>query len=174
MNAAEIFARAAHAGQVRKYTGVPYWHHCRNVAALVENKTSFEMEDYEDAVNAAWLHDTIEDTKITAADIAAVFGERVASIVVELTDDTTGKNRAARKAIDRARLSAATDIAQTVKCADLIDNTRSIVEHDPTFARVYLAEKRALLDVLSEADPLLREMAWETLEKAEKSMGDAS
>ena len=48
---------------------------------------------------------------------------------------------------------------QTIKCADLISNTSSIVQHDPKFAALYLAEKRELLEVLREADPLLRQLA---------------
>jgi hypothetical protein len=47
----------------------------------------------------------------------------------------------------------------TIKCADLISNTSSIVKHDPKFAEVYLEEKRLLLDVLTKADPWLVEIA---------------
>jgi hypothetical protein len=42
-----------------------------------------------------------------------------------------------------------------VKLADLIANSRSIMAHDPTFARVYLEEKRMLLEVLSRGDATL-------------------
>jgi hypothetical protein len=49
---------------------------------------------------------------------------------------------------------------QTIKCADLISNTSSIVMHDPKFAITYLAEKRALLDAMVLAHPRLREMAY--------------
>jgi guanosine-3',5'-bis(diphosphate) 3'-pyrophosphohydrolase len=64
-------------------------------------------------------------------------------------------NRAERKAASRARLAAAPGWVQTIKCADLISNTSSIVKHDPKFAVTYLEEKRLLLDVLTKADPRL-------------------
>jgi hypothetical protein len=48
---------------------------------------------------------------------------------------------------------------QTIKCADIISNTSSIVMHDPAFARVYLEEKRLLLERLTEADPRLLALA---------------
>ena len=51
--------------------------------------------------------------------------------------------------------------------ADPIDNTRSIVGHDPDFAVVYMREKRLLLDVLTKADPALREIAVKQLQSYE-------
>jgi hypothetical protein len=45
--------------------------------------------------------------------------------------------------------------AQTVKLADLIANSRSIMAHDPAFAKIYLEEKRMLLEVLTRGDATL-------------------
>lgn len=89
-----------------------------------------------------------------------------------MTDVSRGHpgRRAERKALDRAHLAGAPDEAQTIKCADLIDNTSSIVAHDPAFARVYLEEKRALLEVLTRADPTLLAMAWSTCESAQDTL----
>ena len=56
---------------------------------------------------------------------------------------------------------------QTIKCADLISNTSSIVDHDRVFAKVYLAEKRLTLEVLTAADPRLLDLAWVILEAGE-------
>ena len=53
----------------------------------------------------------------------------------------------------------ATPEAKTIKLADLIDNTKSIVEHDPRFAKVYLEEKRLLLEVLKDGDETLWQQA---------------
>jgi hypothetical protein len=77
---------------------------------------------------------------------------------MQLSDLETG-NRAERKAAGRVRLAAAPGWVQTIKCADLISNTSSIVMHDPQFAGVYLEEKRLLLDVMDGADPGLRALA---------------
>ncbi|HCP79386.1 MAG TPA: guanosine polyphosphate pyrophosphohydrolase, partial [Pusillimonas sp.] len=53
---------------------------------------------------------------------------------------------------------------QTIKCADLISNTGSIVQFDPDFAKVYLEEKRLLLGVLTKADRRLWTIANEIAE----------
>lgn len=70
-------------------------------------------------------------------------------------------NRAARKAIDRAHTAQESAEVKTIKLANLIDNSHCIVARDPDFAKVYLAEKAALLEVLGEGegDPTLFAMA---------------
>jgi GTP diphosphokinase / guanosine-3',5'-bis(diphosphate) 3'-diphosphatase len=78
--------------------------------------------------------------------------------VLMLSDLETG-NRAARKTASRERLALAEGWVQTIKVADLISNTGSIVIHDPDFARVYLREKRLLIDVMVDADRRLRALA---------------
>ena len=149
---AELFARAAHGavGQIRKYTGEPYVTHPIRVMSLV--KTALKDPD---ALAAALLHDVIEDTEITENEIYAEFGPDVTEMVVALSDPpkvNSIQSRKARKALDRDRLSKASASVQTIKVADMIDNTESIVAHDPHFAKVYLEEKRLLLDVLTKAD----------------------
>ena len=106
---------------------------------------------------AAWLHDTVEDTGVSLGLIEQEFGSEVASIVEMLTDVSCAHHglRAHRKQIDREHTAKASPSAKTIKLADLIDNTRSIVARDPKFAEVYLAEKRLLLEVLREGDPAL-------------------
>jgi (p)ppGpp synthase/HD superfamily hydrolase len=111
----------------------------------------------ESQIAAAWLHDVVEDTGVTIEVIRAEFGDEIATLVGWLTDVSRPEqgNRAVRKAIDRAHTAAAPGAAQTVKLADLISNTRSIVAHDEKFAVTYLAEKRELLKVMTKADPAL-------------------
>lgn len=149
---ARVFATAAHAavGQVRKYTFEPYIVHPTEVAAIV---AAVEGSTYE-MIAAAYLHDTVEDTGVTIETIAQEFGSEVAELVSWLTDVSTPEdgNRATRKAIDREHTAQAPASAQTVKLADLISNSRSIMAHDEKFARTYLAEKRALLEVMTKAD----------------------
>ena len=151
---ARIYATAAHAavGQKRKYSHEPYINHPAAVAEIVSS-----VPHSEEMVAGAWLHDVVEDTKITIDDIVAEFGPVVAALVGELTDVSRPEdgNRAARKAIDREHNAKASPQAKTIKLADLIDNTRNIVQHDPDFAKVYLAEKALLLPFLREADPEL-------------------
>jgi (p)ppGpp synthase/HD superfamily hydrolase len=157
---ARAFAEVAHHNQVRKYTGAPYIQHPVAVAELVASVTSDP-----EVIAAAYLHDVVEDTSQELGDIEANFGPRVALLVAYLTDVSTKYhgNRAARKALDRAHLALAPAEAQTVKLADLIDNSKSIAEHDPDFAKVYLKEKAELLEVLTKGDATLLRLATEQL-----------
>lgn len=152
---AKEYAIAAHkaAGQVRKYTDEPYWVHPAEVAAIVATVSHTDA-----MLAAAWLHDTVEDTAVTSDDIAQGFGKEVAELVAWLTDVSRPEdgNRARRKQLDREHIAAAPAEVHTIKLADLISNTKSIVEHDPEFAKVYLEEKRLLLEVLVKGDLSLR------------------
>ena len=55
--------------------------------------------------------------------------------------------------------------AQTIKLADLISNSKSIMEHDPKFAVTYLEEKRLLLEVLTKGDKKLMDIAKSLVDK---------
>ena len=93
-------------------------------------------------------------------------------LVRDLTDVSKPEdgNRAVRKEIDRQHTAQASPQAKTIKLADLISNTVSIVEHDPKFARIYLKEKALLLEVLTEGDPTLYAMATKLLIWAEAEL----
>ena len=159
---ARMFATAAHAavGQLRKYTFEPYIVHPAEVAAIVE-----EYGGTDAMIAAAWLHDTVEDTGVTSELIRKEFGDEVAELVGWLTDVSRPDhgNRAQRKAVDRAHTASAPAAAQTIKLADLICNTRSIMAHDAKFAQTYLAEKRLLLEVMTKGDARLRELAQQQI-----------
>ena len=138
---AAAYATQAHEaiGQRRKYGGEPYWTHLRDVAARVAT-----VPHTPQMLAAAWLHDVLEDTVKTPDDDARVrswirdeLGADVLALVEALTDSPPAAgNREARKALDRARLAAASAEAQTVKLADLVDNAGSILASDPHFAVV--------------------------------------
>lgn len=140
------FATIAHEGQRRKYTDDPYIVHPIAVADLVQRHGGSEAQ-----VAAAMLHDVVEDTHYTLADINANFGHEISTLVEWLTDTSKPEdgNRKIRKGIDRDRLANAPAEAQFVKVADLIDNTRTIVKFDPAFARIYLSEKHDLLTAMT-------------------------
>lgn len=163
--AALCFATAAHAGQVRKYTGAPYIEHPMAVANIM---AAASVHRFPEMKAAALLHDVVEDTAVSQADVYSMFGPYVADLVDWLTDQSKPEdgNRAIRKAIDRARLAGAPTAAKTIKLADLIDNARDITAHDPGFAKVYLGEMRLLLDVLKEGDATLHAMASEIVGRA--------
>jgi (p)ppGpp synthase/HD superfamily hydrolase len=154
------FATAAHESidQRRKYTGEPYIVHPVAVAELVKS-----VPHTEEMVAAALLHDVVEDTPVSIEEVDAEFGAEVAMLVSWLTDVSRPEdgNRATRKNRDLEHTRQAPAAAQTIKLADLIDNTRTIKAHDPAFWKVYRREKLALLRVLRNGDPNLWQRAAE-------------
>jgi hypothetical protein len=167
---ARRFATEAHAriDQRRKYTRQPYQVHLKSVGELVTNVTADP-----EMIAAAWLHDTVEDTPATFGDLEREFGPEVTRLVADLTDVSKASdgNRAARKAIDRLHTAQASPRAKTVKLADLIDNCRDICRHDPAFARVYLGEATALLEILMEGDATLYQRAQQAVADCARHLG---
>jgi myo-inositol-1(or 4)-monophosphatase len=120
IEAARCFAIEAHRGQPRRGTRFPYIVHpleaARAIAACYAD---------EDLVVAALLHDTIEDTAITAAQIETRFGPRVARLVVAVTA-VRGTNWRDTRAATLAKLLTAEPDALRLKVADGLSNVRSI------------------------------------------------
>lgn len=156
---ARIFATGAHAavGQLRKYTFEPYIVHPAEVASIVATTTTNP-----NILAAAWLHDVVEDTGVTLALIEEEFGTDVSDLVRWLTNVSTPAdgNRKQRKQRDLLFIQNAPPEAKTIKLADLISNTPSIITHDPNFAKVYIPEKIALLNVLTDGDVVLWNKAF--------------
>jgi (p)ppGpp synthase/HD superfamily hydrolase len=157
---AKWFAIGAHTNQLRKYTGEPYWTHLKEVVDILKEHAYCTTQ----MLQAAWLHDVVEDTRFTIFDIREFFGELVADYVDKLTEPLY-RPRSKRKQHYTERLCNACPEVQTIKYADLISNTSSIVERDPEFAKVYLQEKRDLLAVMNKGNAVLYKMACELAEK---------
>ena len=158
---AQLFATAAHAAinQKRKYTGEDYINHPAEVVSILRCHSNPTPEQ----VAAAWLHDVVEDTSVSLELISGIFGDDVASLVEQLTDISKPEdgNRMERKRIDREHASKCSPAAADIKLCDIISNTKSIVARDKEFAKVYLAEKRLLLQVLKHGSPTLLKIAEE-------------
>lgn len=157
---ADTFALAAHSavGQLRKYTFDPYIVHPRHVANIIRE----HVKDYSPAmIAAALLHDVLEDTQVTEPLLRDQFGDDVVDLVAWLTNVSkpSDGNRKKRKELDKLNLSKAPADAQTIKLADLISNTSSIVQYDKKFAKVYIPEKKELLTVLTKGDTVLYNIA---------------
>lgn len=152
------FAQEAHQTQLRKYTFAPYFTHLEEVAKTV---SIYRGDPVTQAV--AYLHDCMEDQDVSFDTLVSRFGAEVAFGVMWLTDTETG-NREARKSAARKRLSLAPAWVQDIKCADLYSNARSIFEHDPKFASVFVAECLMLLDVMTRADARLVELVHSVID----------
>lgn len=142
------FARKAHGDQQRKYHHEPYIEHLKRVAALVQT-----VPHSKEMVCAAYLHDVVEDTPVSLQEIRQEFGDHVAELVAELTDEFVKANyqhlnRKKRKAKEVERQAGISPEAKTIKLADVIDNTRDIIKHDKDFSRKYIPEMEALTEAL--------------------------
>ena len=109
VKAADLVAYTAHYGQVDK-AGRPYIEHPRTVASFVET-------DEEKA--AALLHDVMEDTFLTEADLRPVFGDRITDALCLLTHDET------EDYFSYVRRVREDPLAKAVKLADLRHNSDS-------------------------------------------------
>lgn len=161
------FAKNAHKGQKRKYTFEPYINHPVEVMQIVST-----VPHTEEMLAAALLHDVVEDCGVLSGEIFKEFGLWVGWYVEDLTDvsNPSDGNRVKRKEIDREHTAQAYPEAKTIKIADLISNSRSIVKYDKDFARVYIKEKELLLEVLTEGDATLYAQAKQIVEEAKKEL----
>ncbi len=150
-------ARDAHSGQQRKYNGRPYITHPMRVMS----RYMLTREATEYGACSAVLHDTVEDTKLTAIGIEDALGRNdgarlTASTVHWLTNPSKQHpylSRSARKTMDREHISQAPIVARRIKLIDRADNLGEMdVARDRDFARLYLDESKALLQALLDTD----------------------
>ena len=150
---AHAFATKAHAGVFRKWSGEPYVEHAARVAASLA-ALGFGPE----VIAAGYLHDVVEDTEISAAELAAEFGPAVAALVVEVTNPKIPKlpgNRAFRKAAVIRHLAGSSYEGASIKLADMADNSSNVAALAPDFAKGYLPEMAKKLAVLGHGHPEL-------------------
>lgn len=170
------FVKQKHVNHKRKYTGDPYFSHVLSVAEMSE----IHLPNY--GFEIGLCHDLLEDTECSPSKLKKAlvrFGyteaatHLIVGCVIELTDIFTNDslpylNRAIRKQCEALRLHTISREAQIIKCCDLIDNTSSIVQHDPGFAVKYIAEKRDILKGFTKIDGAIKSQVWNCLLDAEQ------
>jgi (p)ppGpp synthase/HD superfamily hydrolase len=128
---AAVFAARVHAGHRRKGDAQePYVNHVLEVAMILATHAGPTA-----AVVAALLHDTVEDSDAdpeptTFEHLAAAFGEEVAGIVAEVSDDKA-LPKETRKALQVRHAPKKSDAAKQLKLADKISNLRAIAASPP-------------------------------------------
>jgi (p)ppGpp synthase/HD superfamily hydrolase len=115
-----IFASKKHAGQVRKGTNIPYFSHPAEVMQILTMNGCPE-----NVIVAGILHDTLEDTGTTPAEILDRFGEDILKIVAAESEDKS-KTWKERKQFTIDHLAGASLEAKLVCCADKLSNLRSM------------------------------------------------
>lgn len=113
------FAKQKHdnTGAIRKHSGNPYWEHPEGVAKIA---VAYEGTDVE--IQAAMAHDTLEDTNCSYDELAEMFGEDVASIVREVTNDSEEVERLGKEQYINLELVGLSHPALFVKLCDMYYN----------------------------------------------------
>src|SRR5206468_11231787 len=125
LNRAYVYAMKAHGSQKRA-SGDPYFSHPLEVAAIL---TELKLDDA--TIAAALLHDTIEDTPVTRAEIDQLFGPDIGTLVDGLTKlkrlDLVSKQAAQAENLRKLLLAIADDVrVLLVKLADRLHNMRTL------------------------------------------------
>ncbi|MBI1965062.1 MAG: bifunctional (p)ppGpp synthetase/guanosine-3',5'-bis(diphosphate) 3'-pyrophosphohydrolase [Betaproteobacteria bacterium] len=149
------FAALKHRDQRRKDAlASPYINHPIALASVLAREGGIT----EPAVlAAALLHDTLEDTQTTPDELRGAFGEAIARIVEEVTDDKR-LPKAERKRLQIENAAAISREAKLVKLADKICNVRDVADHPPAKwdlarRREYFEWAKAVVDRLRGAHP---------------------
>ena len=143
---AHNFAKEKHHGQLRKGTGEEYFTHPMSVSYVVARyKKSKHLEEL---IAAAYLHDVLEDTNATFAELAAKFGPMVASLVFELTNDPVEIAAIGKKAYHMKKMVAMSSYALVLKLADryhnISDNPTQTMVNDTLEIMQHLLKARKL------------------------------
>ena len=139
LNRAYVYAMKAH-GEQKRASGDPYFSHPLEVAAIL---TDLKLDDA--TIAAALLHDTIEDTPTTRAEIDQIFGPDIGHLVEGLTKlkrlDLVSREAKQAENLRKLLLAIADDVrVLLVKFADRLHNMRTL-EHMPAEGRMRIAEE---------------------------------
>ena len=165
LDRAIIFAVKAHAGTERRGKGYPYIVHPLEAVEIVATMTPDQ-----EMLAAAALHDTVEDTDVTVEQIRAEFGERIASLVADESEERPEGVRDEASWHDRKRaainrLAKASHDAKIVALGDKLSNMRAI-------ARDYAEIGDALWNRFHSKDPKDHEWHYRGLADALRELSD--
>lgn len=154
------FAKEKHLGQFRKGSGDAYLTHPVSVSYIVARyKISKHLEEL---LAAAYLHDVLEDTDATFAELAARFGPLVASIVFELTNDEVEIKLIGKKAYQMKKMVGMSSYALILKLADrmhnisdqptqkMVEDTLEIMQHLLTARKLSKTHMQMVNDIIAE------------------------
>jgi guanosine-3',5'-bis(diphosphate) 3'-pyrophosphohydrolase len=158
-------------GRRKGQTAAPYINH---PIAVAEQLAAAGFGEDIDLLIAALLHDVVEDTPTSADELRRRFGDRVADIVIEVTDDKSldWRERKRRVVQHVGRLSRQ---AQLIKLSDLSANITDLIHHPPNWAtdrkRGYLMWAEAVVDAMSAPEPSLERRFRDLLREARGVVG---
>jgi (p)ppGpp synthase/HD superfamily hydrolase len=151
------FSAVAHQAQTMLGSDLPYLVHVVSVAGeVIAALPLVPGVDADLAVTCALLHDTVEDTAITVAEIRARFGDAVAAGVAALSKDPALTDKTAAMVDSLRRITCEPREIAIVKLADRITNMAEPPAHwDKAKREAYRAEATVIADTLGYASPAL-------------------
>ena len=174
LNTIRDYADNAHGTQMRKYTPERYIVHPVRVM-----ETCRQYDPRLPILAAALLHDVLEDTPVTEAEMRdflhsvmeAADADKTLELVIDLTDVYVKEaypqwNRRVRKDRETERIALTSPDSHTIKYADIIDNCPELAKHDRGFAPRFLKECLANLKVADKGNPELYRQALEMVRSA--------
>jgi (p)ppGpp synthase/HD superfamily hydrolase len=129
------YARKKHEGQKRAHSNLPYITHPKFVSEIVAQLTKDEI-----LIAAALLHDVVEDTETTIAEIRQEFGEKIASLVDELTNKAEERGNREKKDYMHWKMRSMSPEAFTIKLADRFHNVLFLERDCKTMEQISFLE----------------------------------
>lgn len=165
------YAARAHAGQIRKgAAGEPYVNHVIDVVARLARSPRADA----DTLVAAALHDVVEDTERTLEEVRSRFGDAVAAMVAEVTDDKSlPKDERKRRQVETAPHKS--EGAKRIRLADKASNLAALADSPPHRwdkgrRQAYVQWARAVAAGLRGVDPALEVAFDEEAVRAERAL----
>jgi (p)ppGpp synthase/HD superfamily hydrolase len=144
------FAIEAHAKVNQEYDGLPYTVHlCMVNSVAIRFLEAIPPHRRDDVVNAVWLHDTIEDCRLTYNDILKISNKEVADLVYAVTNEK-GKNREERANAKYYKGIRETEFATFIKLCDRLANVIYSRQTNSRMFDVYKNENQEFLNHLFE------------------------
>jgi (p)ppGpp synthase/HD superfamily hydrolase len=158
---ARVFATRCHSRQRRASDGASFIEHPLEVARLLHDAGCSDV-----VVAAGLLHDVVEDTAVSAAELRERFGGDVAELVLAVTDDARVTSYALRKRLLREQVQRFGGDAVPLFAADKISKVRELDEGGPhdrsgEMRLEHYHESLGMLQRLAPQHPLVRRLADE-------------
>ena len=138
-----------HYGENKRFSGVPYIIHPIRVAAILR-AAGFSQKDHEELLIAAIFHDLVEDTETTLDEIRDLFGNKVASIV-----DEVSKPKKKNKDEWLKEFSNHSEEAKVLKMADRIDNLMDMKAWSIEKQKTYANQGKIIIEKCSSSNNFL-------------------
>lgn len=170
------FAAEMHQDQRRKGSSRrPYIGHCLEVASILASVGKVEDSN---VIIAALLHDVVEDTDTTSEQVRDKYGDIVADLVAEVTDDKNLKKKE-RKELQVEHAPALSPAAKLIKVADKISNVREIASDPPkkwglNRQRDYFDWAERVVNAMGSIDPEMRLVFDKTLADARAQLDEST